>query len=157
MSIAAALMAPGIGIGAFLMANRDHSGAQSKSISMTQTREAGSASEMGQAEDIRTFTPQGRWLRSPETRVQEPKLKAADARPSREPAHWHTVVSCPSGEPLPGDGHCPSPEPVTTRPTGRSSMVNLPPEAGNLGSGLTDVAERAPTSPLPGRMSVGGP
>lgn len=156
-SVAAALLGPAIGIGAFLMANRDHSGAQPTSISMSPTREAGSAIETGQAKDIRTFTPQGRWLGSPATRVQEPKLKAADARPSREPAAWHTVVSCPSGEPLPGDGHCPSPEPVTTRPTGRSSMVNLLPEAGNLGSGLTDVAERAPTSPLRGRMSVGGP
>jgi len=156
-SVAAALLGPAIGIGVFVMANKDHSGGRPTSFSMTQTREIGSASEMGQAEDIRTFTPQGRWLGSPATRVQEPKLKAAAARPSREPGHWHTVVSCPSGEPLSGDGHCPSPEPVTTRPTGRSSMVNLPQEAGNLGSGLTDVAERAPTSPLPGRMSVGGP
>jgi hypothetical protein len=156
-SVAAALLGPAVGMGVFVMTNRDHSGGQPPSISMTQTREAGSAIETGQAEDIRTFTPQGRWLGSPATRVQEPKLKTAAARPSREPAHWHTVVICPSGEPLPGDGRCPSPEPVTTGPTGRSSMVNVPPEASKLGSGLTDVAERAPISPLPGRMSVGGP
>ena len=156
-SVAAALFGPAVGIGVFIMANRDHSGGQPTSISMTQTRAAGSAIETGQAEDIRTFTPQGRWLGSPATGMQEPKLKTAAARPSREPATWHTVVSCPSGKPLPEDGRCPLPEPVTTGPTGKSSMVNLPPEAGNLGSGLTDVAERAPTSPLPGRMSIGGP
>jgi len=156
-SVAAALLGPAVGIGVFIMANRDHSDGQATSISMTQTREAGSAIETGQAEDIRTFTPQGRWLGSPATRVQEPKLKTAAARPSREPAHWHTVVSCPSGEPLPGDGRCPSPEPVTTRPTSRSSMVNLPPEARNLVSGEIESPARVPIPPLPGRMSVGGP
>jgi hypothetical protein len=157
-SVAAALLGPAIGIGVFIMANRDHSGGQPTSISMTQTREAGSAIETGQAEEeIRTFTPQGRWLGSPATGMQEPKLKTAAVRPSREQATWHTVVTCPSGEPFPGDGICPLPEPVTTRPTGKSSTVNVPPEAGNLGSGWTDVAERAPPSPLPGRLSVGGP
>jgi hypothetical protein len=156
-SVAAALLGPAIGIGVFIMANRDHSGGQPTSISMTQTRQAGSAIETGQAEDIRTFTPQGWWLSSPATRVQEPKLKTAAARPSREPAHWHTVVSCPSGEPLPGDGRCPLPEPVTTRPTGKSSMINVRSEAGNVGFGEIESPARLPIPPLPRKMSVGGP
>lgn len=157
MSIAAALMAPAIGIGAFLMANRDHSAAQPKSISMSPTREEASAIESGQVKDIRTFTPQGRWLGSSATRVQEPKLKAAAVLPSREPNSWHTVVSCPSGGPIPEDGICPLLETVTERSTGKSSMVNLPSEAGNLGSGEIERPAPVPIPRHPGRMSVGGP
>jgi len=157
MSIAAALMAPAIGIGVFLMTNRNHSGGQPISVSMSPTPETGAAIETGQAEVIRTFAPQGRWLGSPATRVQEARLKPAAARPSREPGPWHTVVSCPRGEPLPGDGICPLPETVTTSPTGRSSMVNLLPEADNLSSGEIESTVLVPIPPLPGRMSVGGP
>ena len=157
ISVAAAVLGPTIGMGVFVFANSDRFGGETTSFS-SSTRGPGPVTEPGQADVVRTFAPPGPWLNPDSIDRQERKPEpAAATRPLPELAPWRTVVSCPEGQPLPEDGRCPSPENVMVLLAGKHPIADLTPAAGNFGSDEIVIPERAPSSPLPGRMSVGGP
>ena len=134
ISIAAALLGPTIGVALFFMANSDRGG---KATSPTVVTREGLGTELGEAEVIRNFAPQGAHLDLASILVTERRPQVA-ASGTVESAPWRTVVIRAVGQPT-KDGRCPAPETVP-RP-----VV------------IADVAPSAdvPTSPLPGRMSVG--
>jgi hypothetical protein len=134
ISTAAALLGPTIGVALFLVANSDRAG---EATSPTVATREGLETELGEAEVIRNFASQGVHLDLASILAPERKPQVAAAA-TAESAAWRTVVICAVGQPA-KDGRCPAPEIVPT------------PEA------IADVAPPAdvPTSPLPGRMSVG--
>lgn len=134
MSTAAAFLGPTIGVALFFLANSDRGG---KATSPTVVTREGLGTELGEAEVIRNFAPQGAHLDLASILVTERRPQVA-ASGTVESAPWRTVVICAVGQPT-KDGRCPAPETVPT------------PEV------IADVAPSAdvPTSPLPGRMSVG--
>ena len=134
ISTAAALLGPTIGVALFLVANSDRGG---KATSPTVVTREGLGTELGEAEVIRNFAPQGVHLDLASILAPERKPQVAAAG-TAEQAAWRTVVICVVGQPA-KDGRCPAPEIVPT------------PEV------IADVAPPAdvPTSPLSGRMLVG--
>jgi hypothetical protein len=157
ISMLAALLGPTIGVGIFLTANRHYWDGQATSFSPS-AREVEQVTQPGHAEVTRTFAPPEPWVNPASIGAQERKPEtAAAALPSPELASWHTVVSCPEDQPLAEDGRCPSPKLVSERSTDKDSIANSPRAAGRVGSGEIDILGPAPSSPLPGRMSVGAP
>ena len=137
ISTAAALLGPIIGVAVFFMADSDR-GAQA--TSPTVSTRVGPVTELGEAEVIRSFAPQGVDLRFASILVPERKPQGSAAR-TAESAAWRTVVTCAVGEPA-EDGRCPVPKNFPATAT-REALADITPP--------TD----APTSSLSGRMSVG--
>ena len=154
MSAAAAVLGPTIGIAVFFMPNRDNVSGPATSFTVS-TRGTGPVTEF--AEDLRSFAPRGLWLNLAPSVVQERKPQAATVATSSEPTAWPAVVTCSEGRSVREDGRCPAPEIVSAPTAGKRSIADVTPPAGNFGSGEIEILERAPFSPFPGRMSVGGP
>jgi hypothetical protein len=135
ISTAAALLGPTIGVAVFFVANSDRGG---QSISATATRE-GSETELDGAGVIRNFAPEGVHLGS--TSILAPKPKPQVSAPATaESAAWRTVIICAEGQ-TDKDDRCPMPK-IAPGLTSKGAIADLAPPTG------------APTSPLPGRMSV---
>ena len=154
VSIAAAVLAPTIALVIFIVAHSDDS-AQPKLISATPRLNAEQATDFGQTKISGRFVLQEPWRASAVTAVHEPKTEPAAARSFTTMAAWLTTVSCPGGQPLPEEGHCPSRKIVNAPIANQNSVADVTPVAGSLASGETEIDMRS--HPLPGRMSVGGP
>ena len=155
LSVAAAVLAPTIGVAMFFMVGSYDSG-QPTVISATPSLKAEQTTDSGQTEISGRFVPQEPWRASAATAPQERKPETAAARESTEPGTWQTTVSCP-GAPLPEEGPCPSLENGKAPKTKKHSVPDVTPAAESFASGETDITIRPPSRPLPGRMTVGGP
>ena len=139
ISTAAALIGPAIGIATFFMAHGNHLGGPA--TSPTEAAREEPVAELGKAEAMKTFVPQ--WLHLDPDPILVPERKPQPAGEVIESGGWRTVVRCASGLAI-KEGSCPLPEIVPTPTMGEAVADGDPPAD-------------APTSPLPGRMSVGGP
>jgi hypothetical protein len=152
IAAAAALSGPIVGVAVFFAANSDHSNREGASLTVAGpwgTPKTASA----QPDIIKTFAPQELRLDPTSIAVRERKPQSATIRKLIEPPAWLTVVTCAEGQPLLKNGRCPAPGSVPS--TDMGAIVEGTPTANGVGSGRTQVPDRAPFSP--GRMSLGAP
>lgn len=154
--VAAAILAPTIGVAMFFMVGSYDSG-EPTAISATPSLKAEQTTGSGQAEISERFLPEEPWRASAATVPQERKPETAAAQWSTEPGTWQTTVSCPGGAHLAEEGPCPSLGNGKAPKTKKHSLPDVTPAAERFASGKTDINMHPPSRPLPERMTVGRP
>ncbi len=134
LSIAAALIGPAIGIAIFFTAHSDHLGGATTSLA--ESNGDATVADLDKDEAIKTFVPQG--LPIDAFPVSVPERKPDSTQGKAESGEWRTVVRCALG-PATQDGRCPLPE--------SSKAI----------AEVDSPAEASSSTPLAGRMSIGGP
>ena len=155
LSVAAAVLAPIIGLAMFFMVDSYDSG-QPTMISATPSLKAEQTTDSGQTEISERFVPQEPWRASAAIAPLDRKPASAQARWSTEPGTWQTTVSCPGETPLPEEGPCPSLEIGKVPKTRMADIVLKPPtfaERNSLGAPKpifsADLAKPAIADPAP--------
>ena len=154
IAAAAALLGPTIGVAVFLATDTDHLISEATPLTMAG-QEPGSMTELSQTDVFRSFVPHGLELKLVSIGVQERKLQPATTQALTEPLAWLTVITCANDQPVLKNGRCPAPKFVPIPTADKKTVADEPPITDSFASASAQIPERAASSPLAGRMSLG--